>query len=145
MLALAFAWWFLLLIPAFLVASAAGRRLDRTPTVGNWVNEELGLGDWPPMPRKLGDEPATGSQLIALCQLAHAHGDVISYRNLPRGTVEAAIRESRGYDLYRIDQAGHTQRHRHVEVRLPAMWALKKALADDARWSTIKTDEEPSE
>jgi hypothetical protein len=138
--------WFILVMLGFVGLLVLGVRLDEQPGLRPWVRERFGSDeDWATMPRVVGDLPATGNQLIALCAFADSHKDAVLYRPLVHGTVEVALERPGGYEIQVMDREGDLRAARTVEIRRPSERKLRKAEGDGPKWKTLMTDDPPGD
>lgn len=129
-----------------LVAFAIGRRLNQRPDLLEWAEEQHSTGPpWVTVPRKVGDPMPTGSQLIAACGLADAHGESALYRDRGDGAIEVATRGN-PVQLRTLDRFG-----REIDVRaLPFKGAvtarqLRRRVLPPSEWHSVRTDEPSSD
>ena len=137
--------WFAALLAVLIGVIAVGVVRDPGLTVEKFLVERGAEASWTRMPRVVGEAPASGNQLIALCALAEEHKRHVCFRNLLRGTVEVAVPRDRGYDVLWIDRAGVLRKARSVERGGPSVRKLRKLEGRDPDWHELRTDSPPSD
>jgi hypothetical protein len=140
------AWWFVLVVAGFAALGFLGSRLDARPPLRDWLRAREGsLDGWVRMPRVVGDLPATGNQLLALCALAESNKHVVVYRVLPRGTVEVALKRDGGHRIEWIERSGARRTARSTEIRGLSKRQLRKHEGNDPKWQELRTDAPPTD
>jgi hypothetical protein len=112
-----FGWICGLGVVCFVLGVVAAQGKDR---VRPWLRERLGSDDgWTTVPRRVGSEPSTGNQLIAIAALADEHGGQAVFRELDDGTIEVATKKGGLVERHAIDARGTTTSVEAMPTRAP--------------------------